>query len=126
MAMYLLARTCLPRVLSCTPCALWAGIIKKFRVLYEGSERQMAVYDKSGCKNRLMELMLSRKLAAANGRDECASVMLGRNISSREGKCYTEGKSKTSNSIDRLKLSFFTLIAATRFAPWIVTLTLFL
>ena len=55
MAMYLLARTYLPRVLSCTPCALWAGIIKKFRVLYEVSERQMAVYDKSGCKNRLLD-----------------------------------------------------------------------
>ena len=69
MAMYLLARTCLPRVLSCTPCALWAGIIKKFRVLYEGSERQMAVYDKSGCKNRLRDmwsLNLQRRMAVAS------------------------------------------------------------
>jgi len=66
------------------------------------------------------------KLAAANGRGECASVRQRKKICYREGECYTKGKSKTSNSIDRLKISFFTLIAATRFAPWIVTLTLFL
>ena len=57
MAMYLLA--CLTRVLSCAPCALWAGIIKKFRVLYEVSERQMAVYDKSACKNRLLDYVVT-------------------------------------------------------------------
>eukprot|EP00802_Teleaulax_amphioxeia_P007363 Tamp_07369.p3 GENE.Tamp_07369~~Tamp_07369.p3 ORF type:complete len:207 (+),score=31.64 Tamp_07369:23-643(+) len=77
------------------------GIIKRFRVLYETSERQMAVYDKSRCQNRL-RAMSARDYEAARGSAHCSRSFCTqlKTAGTRRGGCSRKGKRETSNSME--------------------------